>query len=64
MITIQSALTVLIELAVVVGICYALLWVIDSFFPAPIQVFSKIFVGLVAFVILIYILLGLAGVHA
>lgn len=50
--TVGTVLTILILLALIVGIGYAAFWFIGEGFPAPIQVFARIIVAIVGLVAL------------
>lgn len=41
-------LSTLFALVIIVAVAYAAFWIINNAFPAPIQLFAKIIVGLLA----------------
>lgn len=49
-------ISILITLIIVCAVAYAAFWIIDQSIPAPMQIFAKLIVGLIALLFILQLL--------
>lgn len=59
----MSILSILLVVILVVAVCYAAFWIINSAFPAPINMIAKVLVGILGLYVLLQKTGLLAGLH-